>query len=104
MQTNRPYLGIIALLGCSLILMTAVSWKIEMGLSRDLNSVINANRILKQTLGDVMVTLARKDKEVDQLSTSCALREQTHPNVPGEPFGPKPQPASFIRRGLNGIE
>jgi hypothetical protein len=73
MRILHPLLTLALTLAVIALLML---WrKKELDLKQQLQMVTDANAVLKDTLGELTVAIARKEKEIDDLHKSCATRE-----------------------------
>ena len=86
---SRLRKGLVLIAALALILSLAAYWKARRDLQaarRELMAVTTANEFLKKTLGDTMVAMAGKDREIDRLEQlSCDGEEKARPRVPPKP-------------------
>ena len=75
--------GLTLVAGLALLLSLAVWWQSRRELHAvrgELQKVTAANEFLKKTLGEVMASIAAKDREIDRLAhTPCNEREKARP-------------------------
>src|SRR5262245_47902882 len=87
---NRIHTAITLTLVTALIFSWAIWWKTE----RELREVINANSIIRSTLGELTNAIAQKDQEIDRLNNSpCPSQGQVPPDSRSTPPLPKAKPA-----------
>jgi hypothetical protein len=76
MRTLHPLLTLaLALAVVALLMLWRKKEEKELDLEQQLRMVSDANAVLKLTLGELTMAIAKKEKEIDDLHLSCATRE-----------------------------
>jgi hypothetical protein len=92
MRLNKLHRTLIVILGVALMVSFTLGWKTYRDMHRELYAVTDANRILRNTVGELTIAITARDKEIDRLSSSSceaqgkaatdASRPQTKRSLP----------------------
>jgi hypothetical protein len=75
MRLNKLQTTFIAILGMAFVLSLAIAWKTYRDMHRELYAVTDANRTLRDTVGELTIAITAREKEIDRLSrSSCEAR------------------------------
>src|SRR5262245_31525057 len=84
---QRLHAILTALLVIALIVTLAVWRHSQQTLQQQLQRISKANGVLRQSLGDLTLELTKKERQIDQMQTSCPVS----PNEPGSLQAPIPR-------------
>jgi hypothetical protein len=76
MHRHRLHLTVTLILALALIASLVFRRNTQRDLQQELHTLRDANSVLRQTLGDLTVSISQKDQLIDQLQTSCQAQDK----------------------------
>jgi hypothetical protein len=88
---RRLHTILTVILGLALVVSLVLWRKGQRDVQQELHTLRDANGVLRQTLGDLTVSITQKEQEIDLLRSSCSAAKE--PNSFRIPLPRKAEPA-----------
>jgi hypothetical protein len=90
-KLQRLHIVLTVVLALSLIASLVLRRSTQRDLQQEVHTLRDANSVLRQTLGDLTVSVSQKDQQIDELQTSCEAKDKV-PDSLHIPLPLRPEP------------
>ena len=90
-RMQRVHIILTVILALSLIASLLFRRSTQRDFQQELHALRDANGVLRQTLGDLTVSISQKDQQIDHLQTSCEAKDK-EPDSLQIPLPQQPKP------------